>query len=84
MKAFMLFLSALFVISANQALAEEHHHKPETPQAQSAATGAAPQMSEIPVMKEQGKHMAAMMEKLKDITDPAERKRILAEAMCPQ
>jgi hypothetical protein len=44
----------------------------------------APEMSEIPTMKEQGKRMAALMEKIHEITDPAERKRIMAEAMCPQ
>ena len=49
-----------------------------------AQTGAAPQMSEIPKMQEQGKRMAELMEKIKEVTDPAERKRILAEATCPQ
>ena len=44
----------------------------------------APEMSEIPTMKEQGKRMASLMEKINEITDPAERKRIMAEAMCPQ
>ena len=44
----------------------------------------APEMSEIPTMKEQGKRMASLMEKIHEITDPAERKRIMAEAMCPQ
>lgn len=44
----------------------------------------APEMSEIPTMKEQGKRMASLMEKIHEVTDPAERKRIMAEAMCPQ
>jgi len=44
----------------------------------------APEMSEIPTMKEQGKRMTSLMEKINEITDPAERKRIMAEAMCPQ
>ena len=43
-----------------------------------------PEMSEIPTMKEQGKRMASLMEKIHEITDPAERKRIMSEAMCPQ
>ena len=43
-----------------------------------------PEMSDIPTMKEQGKRMASLMEKIHEITDPAERKRIMAEAMCPQ
>ena len=86
MKTLLLLpLTALFVIGTSQpALADHHNEKPEPTQAQPGKPGEAPQMSEIPVMKEQGKHMAMMMEKLKDITDPAERKRILSEAMCPQ
>ena len=43
-----------------------------------------PEISEIPTMKEQGKRMASLMVKIHEITDPAERKRIMAEAMCPQ
>ena len=35
-------------------------------------------------MKEQGERMAVLMEKLTKETDPAERKRIMAEAICPQ
>lgn len=85
MKTFMLFFTGLLVFAAAQpALADQRNDKPEASQTQSGKPGDAPPMSEIPTMKEQGKHMATMMEKLKDITDPAERKRILAEAMCPQ
>jgi len=43
-----------------------------------------PALSDIPIMQEQGKRMAALMEKIQEITDPAERKRMLAEAVCPQ
>ena len=47
-------------------------------------TAGAPAMSDIPTMKEQGERMAVLMEKLTKETDPAERKRIMAEAICPQ
>jgi hypothetical protein len=43
-----------------------------------------PQMSDIPTMQEQGKRITALMEKIQSVTDPAERKRMLAEATCPQ
>lgn len=52
--------------------------------AQSTPAAPTPAMSDIPKMKEQGERMAVLMEKLTKETDPAERKRIMAEAMCPQ
>lgn len=48
------------------------------------ATGRTPQMSEIPVMKQQGERMAGLMEQLSKESDPEVRRRIMAEAMCPQ
>lgn len=48
------------------------------------ATGQAPQMSEIPVMKQQGERMAVLMEQLSKESDPEVRRRIMAEAVCPQ
>ena len=56
----------------------------KTPPAQPGPAAGAPAMSEIPTMKEQGERMAVLMEKLTKETDPAERKRIMAEAICPQ
>ncbi len=46
--------------------------------------GQAPQMSEIPVMKQQGERMAGLVEQLSKESDPEVRRRIMAEAMCPQ
>lgn len=43
-----------------------------------------PGLSDIPTMQQQGKRMAMLMEKIQEIKDPAERKRLLAEAVCPQ
>ncbi len=56
----------------------------KTPPAQPGTASDAPAMSEIPKMKELGERMAVLMEKLTKETDPAERKRIMAEAICPQ
>jgi hypothetical protein len=49
-----------------------------------AAPGRTPQMSEIPVMKQQGERMAVLMEQLSKESDPEVRRRIMAEAVCPQ
>lgn len=49
-----------------------------------AATGQPPQMSEIPTMKQQGERMAVLMEQLSKESDPEVRRKIMAEAMCPQ
>lgn len=43
-----------------------------------------PQMSEIPKMKQQGERMAVLMEQLSKESDPEIRRKIMAEAMCPQ
>lgn len=45
---------------------------------------AAPQMSELPSMKAEGERIAALMEKLAKESDPAERRRIMAELSCAQ
>ncbi len=66
---------------AMPALADEQGKTPLPPATPSAG---APAMSEIPTMKEQGERMAVLMERLTKETDPAERKRIMAEAICPQ
>lgn len=46
--------------------------------------GQTPQMSEIPVMKQQGERMAVLMEQLSKESDPEVRRKIMAEAVCPQ
>lgn len=58
----------------------------ERPDAEMPATkaGQTPQMSEIPVMKQQGERMAVLMEQLSKESDPEVRRRIMAEAVCPQ
>ena len=83
MKTMMSFacVAALGLALSLPACADEQ----EKPAAlQPKAAGETPAMSEIPKMKEQGERMAVLMEKLTKETDPAERKRIMAEAICPQ
>lgn len=81
-KPHLLFIVLLAFSHSVLAAADED----KTPKAdtQAGQTNQAPQMSEIPKMKEQGKRMAELMQKIQDVKDPAERKRMLAEATCPQ
>lgn len=83
MKTMMSFAcaAALGLAVSLPAFAEQQE-KQATSQLKTA--GETPAMSEIPKMKEQGERMAVLMEKLTKETDPAERKRIMAEAICPQ
>ncbi len=85
-KLALLMFSCVLCISSLGALAETTEGKsPDAASPSAAKSGAeAPGMSEIPKMKEQGQRMASLMQQLEKETDPAVRKRILAEAMCPQ
>lgn len=47
-------------------------------------TGEPPRMSDIPIMKQQGERMAVLMEQLSKESDPDIRRKIMAEAVCPQ
>ena len=85
MKILHLICSASFVIANSMpAMAADDNGKALKTEEQVTPTNQAPQMSEIPTMKAQGKRMAELMQKIQDVKDPAERKRMLAEAMCPQ
>lgn len=83
MKVLHLLCSASLVVAALPALAADDDKAVKT-EPQAATTSQAPQMSEIPTMKAQGKRMAELMQKIQEVKDPAERKRMLAEATCPQ
>ena len=41
-------------------------------------------MADIPAIKEEAKRLAALMERLQKETDPAERRKIMAETSCAQ
>jgi hypothetical protein len=84
MKVSKLVCSCVLLVLSSASWAESSDvNKPDNPPPITQSPKA-PEMSEIPTMKEQGKRMASLMEKIHEITDPAERKRIMAEAMCPQ
>lgn len=52
--------------------------------AQSTPAGKAPALADMPFMKEEAKRLAALMERLQKTTDPAERRKIMAETSCAQ
>ena len=84
MKISTLICSFILLALSLSSWAESNEEKKPNNLPSITQTPKAPEMSEIPTMKEQGKRMAMLMEKIHEITDPAERKRIMAEAMCPQ
>ncbi len=51
---------------------------------QAAPAGKPPAMADMPFMKEEAKRLAALMERLQKETDPAERRKIMAETTCAQ
>ncbi len=67
------------------AQAADKEEKAESPQpAQAAPEGKRPEMADMPFMKEEAKRLAALMERLQKATDPAERRKIMAETSCAQ
>ena len=84
MKIFTMVYSCILLVLSSASWAESSEVKKADNSTTITQSPKPPEMSEIPTMKEQGKRMASLMEKIHEITDPAERKRIMAEAMCPQ
>jgi hypothetical protein len=73
-----------FALSA-LAQAADKEQKSEFPQPTQAAPEAKrPSMADMPFMKEEAKRLAALMERLQKETDPAERRKIMAETSCAQ
>ena len=67
------------------AQADDKEQKSESPQPTQAAPEAKrPSMADMPFMKEEAKRLAALMERLQKETDPAERRKIMAETSCTQ
>lgn len=64
--------------------ADKEENTPSTQPAQAAPAGKPPAMSDMPFMKEEAKRLAALMERLQKETDPAERRKIMAETTCAQ
>jgi hypothetical protein len=80
-------LAATLCALALSALAQaaDKEQKSESPQpTQAAPEGKRPSMADMPFMKEEAKRLAALMERLQKETDPAERRKIMAETSCTQ
>jgi hypothetical protein len=82
MKKFCLMIVTLVLGTSLSVQAADKEEKP-TPEPQ-ISLGETPAMSEIPIMKQQGQRMAVLMEQLSKESNPDIRRRIMAEAMCPQ
>lgn len=83
MKKISMLIGVAGLACAALAYADDADTQPAAAQASSAPVKAPP-MSELPFMKAEGERIAALMEKLTKESDPAERRRIMAEVTCPQ
>lgn len=88
MKTLPLFIIGASLMLANAAHAESTNAQPAsepvTPSVSETAQPVQPQLSDNPKMKAEGKRLAAVMEKLQKESDPEARRKLMAEAMCPQ
>ena len=82
MKTSYVIIITLMLGASLVAQASDKEEKP-TPEPQ-LSVGETPAMSEIPTMKQQGQRMAVLMQQLSKESNPDIRRRIMAEAMCPQ
>jgi hypothetical protein len=82
MKKLCLMIMML-VLGSSLAVRAADKEEKSTPEPQ-IRLGETPAMSEIPMMKQQGQRMAVLMEQLSKESNPEIRRRIMAEAMCPQ
>jgi len=82
MKTSYVIIITLMLDASLSAQASDKEEKP-TPEPQ-LSVGQTPAMSEIPTMKQQGERMAVLMQQLSKESNPEIRRRIMAEAMCPQ
>jgi hypothetical protein len=76
-------LCALALSALAQAGDKEQKYKSLQP-TQAAPEAKRPSMADLPFMKEEAKRLAALMERLQKETDPAERRKIMAETSCTQ
>ncbi len=73
-----------FALSVS-AQAAEKDQKPEPARPTEATPAPRPSsMADLPAVKEEAKRLAALMERLQKETDPAERRKIMAETSCAQ
>ena len=76
-------LCALALSALAQAADKEQKSESLQP-TQTAPETKRPSMADMPFMKEEAKRLAALMERLQKETDPAERRKIMAETSCTQ
>jgi len=76
-------LCALALSALAQAADKEQKSESLQP-TQAAPEAKRPSMADMPFMKEEAKRLAALMERLQKETDPAERRKIMAETSCTQ
>ena len=76
-------LCALALSTVAQA-ADKEEKVESTQPAQTASEAKRPSMADLPLMKEEAKRLATLMEQLQKETDPAERRKIMAETSCAQ
>ena len=76
-------LCALALSAAAQA-ADKEEKAESTQPAQTLPEAKQPSMADMPLMKQEAKRLAALMERLQKETDPAERRKIMAETSCAQ
>jgi hypothetical protein len=74
---------AAIVLGVSLSAQSSDKEEKSTPEPQLSLTQT-PAMSEIPTMKQQGQRMAVLMEQLSKESNPDIRRRIMAEAVCPQ
>ena len=76
-------LCALALSAVAKAADKEEKAEP-TQSAQTVPEAKRPSMADMPLMKQEAKRLAALMERLQKETDPAERRKIMAETSCAQ
>lgn len=84
MKNQPLFVAIASLLLAASVHADSGETQSTQPPAASEPQGKPITMAELPKMKAEGERIAALMEKLQKEGDPAERRKIMSELMCPQ
>ncbi len=84
MKAQTFFAALAGLLLATVAYADNGESQQPQQPAASEPQGKPITMAELPKMKAEGERIAALMEKLQKEGDPAERRKIMSELMCPQ
>ena len=71
-------------LSASAQAADKEGKAESAQPAQTASEVKRSEMAEMPFMKAEAKRLATLMERLQKETDPAERRKIMAETSCAQ